>query len=123
MAAADAVLELASALPEGDALTLDAEDAIVAARKAYDELTEDQKHLVTSEAALQMIEAAEQGLQAAKDAEAARIAAEEAAAEESSYEEDYSYSYDDYSYDYGYDDYSAPSQSEDECLDEPVYRN
>ena len=38
-----------------------------------------------------MIEAAEQGLQAAKDAEAARIAAEEAAAEETYYEEDYSY--------------------------------
>ena len=91
MAAADAVLELASALPEGDALTLDAEGAIVAARKAYDELTEDQKHLIVSEAALQMIEAAEQGLQAAKDAEAARIAAEEAAAEETYYEEDYSY--------------------------------
>ncbi len=124
MAAADAVLELASALPEGDAVTLDSETAIVAARKAYDELTDDQKKLFASEAALEIIEAAEQSLQAAKDAEAARIAAEEAAAaEESYYDYDDSYSYDDYSYDYSYDDYSAPTQSEDECLDDPVYRN
>lgn len=122
LAAADAVHDIASGLPAPEEVTLDSEAAIVAAREAYDALTDDQKVLFSAGDALDMIEKAEAALQAAKDAEAQRIAEEEAAAaaaaaeaEAESYYYDYSYS-DDYSY-------SAPSQSEDECLDDPVYRN
>ena len=118
IAASDAVLELAFALPTGDELTLESEEAIVAARAAYDALTDEQKQMAGAQAAIQMIEDAEQALQALKDAEAQAAAEAEAAAaaEEESYyyEEETSYS-DDY--------YEAPTQSEDDCLDEPVYRN
>lgn len=121
--ASEAVLDLALALPTGEDLTLDSEAAIVAAREAYESLTDEQKQLAGAQNALVMIDAAEQGLQALKDAEAQRIAEEEAAAaaaaEAAAAEEEYYYT-EDYSTDYSY---SAPTQSEDSCLDEPVYRN
>ena len=118
IAASEAVLDLALALPTGEDLTLESEEAIAAARAAYDALTDEQKQLAGAQNALVMIEDAEQALQALKDAEAQAAAEAEAAAaaEEESYyyEEETSYS-DDY--------YEAPTQSEDDCLDEPVYRN
>lgn len=118
IAASEAVLDLALALPTGEDLTLESEEAIAAARAAYDALTDEQKQLAGAQNALVMIEDAEQALQALKDAETQDAAEAEAAAaaEEESYyyEEETSYS-DDY--------YEAPTQSEDDCLDEPVYRN
>ena len=135
MAAADAVCDLAMALPVGDELTLDSEAAIVAARAAYDALTPEQKEFFGAQAALQMIEDAENALQALKDAASAEEAAvEEEPAEEESTDDGW---YDDGGWDDGgwsddgwdggWDDggdyYDEPAQSEDDCLDEPVYRN
>ena len=105
IAASDAVLDLALALPTGEDLTLDSEAAIVAAREAYESLTDEQKQLAGAQNALVMIEEAEAALQKLKGAEApdaADDADDEADLDES---------------------YSAPEQSEDGCLDEPVIRN
>lgn len=78
-AAAEAVAQIVLALPTGDDLTIDSEDVIVAAREAYEALTDDQKALFSADA-LTALETAEAGLEAAQQAEADRIAAEEAAA-------------------------------------------
>ena len=132
-AAAEAVAQIALALPSGDALTLDSEDAIIAAREAYESLTDDQKALFSSDA-LAAIEAAESGLEAAKQAEAERIAAEEAAAaaaeaerlaaeqaaaEQAAAEEAARQQQQQQTY-YSAPTYSAPTQGSDDCTSDTI---
>ncbi len=54
-AAADAVTAQINALPKAENVKLTDEDAIVAARKAYDKLTDDQKKLVSAETVNKLI--------------------------------------------------------------------
>lgn len=117
--AADAVAQIVLALPQGDEITIDSETAIVAAREAYEALTDDQKALFPADA-LAALEAAEQGLADAQQAEADRIAAEEAAAAAAAAEEaarqQQSYSAPTYSA----PTYSAPTQTSDDCTSDTI---
>ncbi len=65
--AADAVLALFDALPVADAVTLNDKEAIEVARAAYEDLTDEQKALVTPED-LSKLTAAEQALVALEEA-------------------------------------------------------
>ena len=66
--AADKVKDLIDALPKAEDVTLDDEDAITEAQKAYDELTDDQKKLIDEET-LKKLTDAEEALEALKDKE------------------------------------------------------
>ena len=72
-AAANAVISSIESLPEGDELTLKDETAVDGARTIYEELTDEQKKLVSSEM-LTKLEEAEQKMEELKDAEEQRQA-------------------------------------------------
>ena len=129
-AAADAVAQIVLALPTGEDVTLDSEDAIVAAREAYEGLTDDQKALFSADA-LAQLETAEADLAAAQQAEADRIAAEEAAAAAAAAEAErqaqaqaqaqQTYSQPTYSAPtYSAPTSSAPAQSGDDCTSDNI---